>query len=188
MPSVSVRYSDYRLSPSPVHVTRSDFQRFVPDAVAAGWFPAGPSPVIALDLVTDDFLASDPPTGFMQGASLIPYLNAHLARLSLLCDSGDYHFNVSYRSGTAVVHLDLQQHLDAEGLITFGFALASGFLVVCMFTSESAEPRAHIYIQVTSVIDVSLVGPLRPSSQYIGVNRVSYLVPRVVSAPRFSFH
>jgi hypothetical protein len=164
-------------------VNKSDFLRFVPEAVSAGWFPSGPRPVIALDRVTEDFLASEPPSGFSQNQSIQPYLDNHLGRLCMFCDSGDYHFNVSYRSGDTVVHLDLLEHLDAEGLITFGFALSAGALVVCLFTSESDEPHAHIYIQVTSLIDVSIIGPLRPDSQYIGVNRVSYLVPHVVSVP-----
>jgi hypothetical protein len=114
----------------------------------------------------------------------MPYLDAHLSRLCFSCDApGDYYFNLSYRSANAVVHVELLSHLDGSGRITFGFALRSGLLFVCLFNSASQQPAAHVYVQVTSVIDVVLTGPLWPDSQYIAISRVSYFVPRVVPAP-----
>jgi hypothetical protein len=184
MPSTLILYRDYRLSPAPIRASERNFQQFVPQAVSAGWFPAGPIPVVSLDLVSEDFLAPDPPTGFLQNATLMPYLDAHLGRLCFSCDlAGDYYFNLSYRSGAQVVHVELLSHLDVQGFIFFGYALRSGMLVVCLFNSASATPAAHIYLQVTSIIDVVLTGPLRPGSQYIAVSRVSYFVPRVVPVP-----
>jgi hypothetical protein len=185
MPSTPVLYRDYRLSPVPIRASESKFQRFVPQAVSAGWFPAGPAPVVALEVVSEDFIATNPPTGFLQHATLMTYLDAHLGRLCFSCDAaGDYYFNLSYRSANAVVRVELLSHLDGASFIFFGYALRSGLLFVCLFNNASRNaPTAHFYDQVTSVIDVVLTGPTRPDSQYIAVSRVSYFVPLVVPVP-----
>jgi hypothetical protein len=185
MPSSLTVYRDYRLSPPPIRASERTFQQFVPEAVSAGWFPAGPLPAVALAVVSEDFLASSPPTGFLQNATLMPYLDAHLGRLCFSCDVvGDYYFNLSYRSGNNVVHVELLSHLTVSSAIFFGFGLRSGLLVVTMYNSGSAAPAAHVYEQVTSVIDVVLTGPTFPDSPYIGISRVSYFVPSVVPVPR----
>jgi hypothetical protein len=182
-PSHVVRYRDYRLSHLPVHVNRSDFQSFVPQAVAAGWFPAGPQPVVALDIATDVFADQNPPYGLLPGQSILLLLQDHYHRLRFFCDSGDYTFVVTYHTPNDTVHVDLVHHLDAEGYICFGFAHDVGFLVVSFYSNESQDPSAHVYNDVSSVLDVTISGPLLPDSPYIGVHSISYFVPVVVSVP-----
>jgi hypothetical protein len=182
-PSHVVRYRDYRISHLPVHANRSDFESFVPQAVSAGWFPLGPQPVVALDIATDVFANQDPPSGLIPGQSILLLLQDHYHRPCLSCDSGDYTFVITYRTPLAPVHVDLIHHLDAEGYISVGFAHDAGFLVVTLSSNESHDPTAHVYSDVSSVVDVTISGPLLPDSPYIAVHSVSYFVPLVVPVP-----
>jgi hypothetical protein len=184
LPSHLVPYRDYRISHFPVHVNRTDFQSFVLQAVSAGWFPPGPQPVVALDIATDVFADQTPPSGILPGQSILVLLQDHYHRVCFSCDSGDYTFVLTYRQQDhVVVHVDLVHHLDAEGFISFGFALGEGVLVVSLYSNESTDPAAHAYVSVESLVDVTISSPLIPDSSYIGVHSVSYFVPFVVPVP-----
>jgi hypothetical protein len=127
-----------------------------------------------LDIVDEDFLSANPPTGFLPNAFILGLLDSHYQWLTFHCDSGDYYFNVTYRSGTSLVHLNLVEDIDADGSISFGLQLASGMLVVVMFSHESQTPRGHIYSQVSAIVSVEINGPFRPASPFLGVKGISY--------------
>jgi hypothetical protein len=186
MPNTVTRYHDYRLSHHPVHVNRSDFQSFIPAAVSAGWFPAGPQPVVALDIVTDVYADHDPPSGLLPGATILPLLQAHYHRLCFHCDSGEYTFTMTVRPTdhpNDVQHISLLHTLAAEGDIAFGFALSDGIFVVTLYSNESSDAAAHAYDGMSSVVDVTVSGPLIPDSSYIGIHSVSYIRASVVQVP-----
>jgi hypothetical protein len=186
MPSTVLQYRDYRLSHHPVHVNRTDFQSFVPQAVSAGWFPEGPQPVVALDIVTDVYAEQMPPSGLLPGASILPLLQSHYHRLCFGCDSGEYTIALTVRPvvhPNDVEHISLVHTLDAEGNIAFGFALQAGVLIVTLYSNESADASAHAYDNISSVVDVTVSGPLIPDSSYIAIRSVSYITASVVQVP-----
>jgi hypothetical protein len=184
MPVRLVTYRDYRLSTPPVHVNKSDFQRFAPEAIAAGWLPSPDPPSITLNVeIVRYFPDGENPSGLLPGASILPLLDSHFHRLHFSADSGDYSFAVVYRSDGDVLHVPIVVHLETEGFFCFSMTLSSGLLVVGGVSSEDTDPALNVYAQTSSLVDVTLSGPLVPDTGYLAIRSVSGYTATVLPAP-----
>jgi hypothetical protein len=96
IPSSVVRYVNHNLTSPPVHLNLSDYQRFVPHAVSAGWMDAPPPP--SLYPVLDGPHFFEPGTGFGLDYNFIGLLQNFFDELGFFVASGEWTFTIVYRN------------------------------------------------------------------------------------------
>jgi hypothetical protein len=86
MPSSVVAYRNHRLSDPPVHFNESNFRRFAPSAIAAGWLAEPVPPALVLNLGSITFSEG---SGFPAPDGII-HLFQNNGFMVFVCHSGEW--------------------------------------------------------------------------------------------------
>jgi hypothetical protein len=184
-PSVPGAYYDYRLSAAPIHCNLSDYRRFAPQAIDAGWLPGPTLKSLGL-VVTDVAFDLDSPSntqGFHPGQSLLFFFGDHMDQVHFQAAAGDYSFKFTLRNLLGEQSsLPIAVHLESRGSFTLCFAIMSNVFSYCVQTNETQTPNIGLLSNSRAVEDLLLVqGPLHPDSDFVDISGYSYM--SVVALP-----
>jgi hypothetical protein len=146
-----------------VHFNLSDFRRFAPSAIAAGWMPAPSPPTIALDLDDHHFPEG---SGFQSTDDLIGLYQEH-GFVAFTVGAGDWRFELGCRS-LDVDYIDVYPiPMPDPGEFLFGFHLVAETLMVIWAPNLAEDPNIFYTYPCTAVRYVHLFGPNAPDSVLI---------------------
>jgi hypothetical protein len=155
------------MSDLPVHANLTDFQRFAPSAINAGWMDIPLAP--RLEFGVTPSVTFDDNSGLTSSDNLLELYTVLSPELVFVVSAGAWVISVRYLAGDPEQYVVKQYtySLDVTGEIAFGFLFINNVFLACQGDTDH-EVRLWLSSPVRLVDQIHLSGPTRdPASNFL---------------------